>query len=159
CWQEKKREFSRSLKTSRLFMRGPHAVSARPPEAILRAAARAIFGANPAAKAELIHDFEYGRVIDLPLVWLMTRRHCRTLQMADDWQEFFETMDQVAADNLHVIKIELHADIRLADLCNYVRRVLDMVEKVVWPVPTVNRFNEQSDVPCRCAICRAGKIF
>jgi hypothetical protein len=46
--------------------------------------------------------------------------------MADQGAEFFETSDQVAADDLHVIKIELDAQVGRADLADYVGGVLDM---------------------------------
>src|SRR5262245_55655113 len=144
---------------SRLFMRGRHAVHARPAEAILRAAARAIFGADPTPIAEFVHRFEYGGVIDLPLVRLMTRRHRRTLQMANHRKKFLETMDQVTADDLHVIEIELHADIWLADLCDNSGRVLHMIEKIIRPVATVNRLYEQVYVPCRRTVGGDGKVF
>src|SRR5262249_24511224 len=68
-------------------------------------------------------------------------------------------MDQIATNNLRVIEIELHADICLSDLCNHICRMLGMVEKVVWPIATVNRLDKQCNVPCRRKIRRVSKIF
>src|SRR5262245_30282735 len=89
----------------------------------------------------------------------MTRRHCRTLQVANYRKEFLETTDQVAADNLHVIEIELHADIWLAGLCDNICRVFHMIEKIIWPVATVYRLDEQTDVPRRRTVGGDGKVF
>src|SRR4030095_5241365 len=140
-------------------MPGRHAILARPAEAILRAAARAIFGANPTPIAELIHAFEYGRVVAPPLVRVLTRWHSRHCKMANHRKDCLETMDQVSADNLHMIEIELHADICFADLCDNVCRVLHMIEKIIRPVATVNRLDEQRYVPRRRTVGGYAKVF
>jgi hypothetical protein len=65
--------------------------------------------------------------------------------MADQGAEFFETSDQVAADDLHVIKIELDAQVGRADLADYVGGVLDMLEKIIGPVARIDRFDQYDD--------------
>ncbi len=53
---------------------------------------------------------------------------------------------QIAADDLHVIEIELHLDVRLARLGDDVGGVLDVVEEIIRPVARVDRLDQQRDV-------------
>ena len=66
--------------------------------------------------------------------------------MADDGHEFLQPADDVAADDLHVIEIELHADVRLAGLGDDVGGVLDAVEEIIRPVDGVDRLDQQVDI-------------
>src|SRR5262245_3630876 len=88
----------------------------------------------------------------------MPRRHRSTLQMTDHRQELFQAPGQIAPDNLHMIEIELHADIWLSDFCNHVGRVLDVIEKIIRPVARVNRLDQQRDVFCCRKVGRARKV-
>src|SRR4029079_13593819 len=114
--------------------RRDYAIGARPAEAVFGAPTRAIFGADPSAITESIHRLEHRWVVDLAFIGLMPRRHRGALQMTDHRQELFHAADQIAAHNLHVVKVELHPDIRLADLCYHIGRVFDVIKKIIWPI-------------------------
>ena len=47
-----------------------------------------------------------------------------------------------------MIEIELHADVRLADLGDDVGGVLDAVEEIIRPVARIDRLDQQRDVLC-----------
>src|SRR5208282_319283 len=83
------------------------AIRLRPAEAVLGARARAIFAADPTRIAGPIDRFEHGGIVDFALVGFAARRHRRDLDVADHGQMLFEAPDEIAADNLHVIEIEL----------------------------------------------------
>src|SRR5262245_29185037 len=138
---------------------GHQAVFASPAEAILRPAARTILGADPAAITQPVHGLKDGGIIDFTLIRLMPRRHRRTLQMSDHGVEFFETADQIAANDLNVIKIELHADVRPAGLCDHIGRMLVMIEKIVWAIAAVDRLDEQCNASRGGEIRRPSKIL
>src|SRR5258708_39524594 len=110
---------TRAVLPSRRMRSAPfrrHAVSFGPAEAVLGARPRLIFAADKAVITQSIERREYRRVIDFAVVRFAARRHRGDLDMADQGTEFFEAPDQVAADNLHVIKIELDAQVGRADL-------------------------------------------
>ena len=54
--------------------------------------------------------------------------------MADDRQVFLEPVEQIAADDLRMVEIELDAQVRLAGLGDDVGGVLDAVEEIIRPV-------------------------
>src|SRR5437016_4097856 len=60
-------------------------------------------------------------------------------------EEFFEAVDQISTDNLHMVEIELHADIGFANLIDDRGCMLDVVEKIVWPVTPIDRLDQQCD--------------
>src|SRR6185295_5905864 len=130
------------------LVRGHHAVLPRPAEAVLGTGARSIFGADPALVPEFVHGLEYGRVVDLALIRLVPGWHRCALQVSNQGKESLEAVDQIAADDLYVIEIELHADIGLRGFFNDGSGVLDMIEKIVGPVPTVDRLDQQLDFLC-----------
>ena len=78
--------------------------------------------------------------------------------MADHRQILLEPVQQVAADDLHVIKIELHAQVRLADLGDDVGGVLGAIEEIARPVARIDRLDQQFDVFCRGEIGGARKV-
>src|SRR5664279_6630706 len=86
--------------------RGNHAVGLGPAQAILSAPARPVFGADPAAVAEPVHRLEYIAVIDLALVRLVAAWHRGALQMADHRQVLLQSVEQIAAHDLHMVEIE-----------------------------------------------------
>src|ERR1700675_3539272 len=94
------------------------AVRLRPAEAVLGAGARLIFAADEARITELVHRREHGRIIDLALVGLAARRHRGDLGVADRRQIFLEALEEIAADDLDVIEIELDAQVRRADFAD-----------------------------------------
>ena len=61
-------------------------------------------------------------------------------------QIFLEALEQIAADDLHVIEIELDAHVRRADLADDVGGVLDAAEKIVRPVARIDRLDQQRDI-------------
>ncbi len=54
--------------------------------------------------------------------------------MPDHRQIFLQPVDQIAADDLHMIEIELHAQVGLADLGDDIGGMLDLVEKIIRQV-------------------------
>ena len=98
------------------------------------------------AIAEPIHRREYCRIIDLALVGLAAGRHRRDLGMPDDRQIFLEAPDQIAADDLDVVEIELHAHVRRADLADEVGGVFDVAEEITRPVARIDRLDQERDV-------------
>ena len=76
-----------------------------------RYAARPVFAANEASITEPIERRENLRIIDLAFVRLMARRNRGDLRMANQRQMRFEAPDEIAADDLHVIEIELDAHV------------------------------------------------
>src|SRR6185295_15625386 len=130
------------------LVRGHHAVLPRPAEAVLGTGARSIFGADPALVPEFVHGLEYGRVVDLALIRLVPGWHRCALQVSNQGKESLEAVDQIAADDLYVIEIELHADIGLRGFFNDGSSVLDVIEKIVRSVPTVDRLDQQLDFLC-----------
>src|SRR5229473_8261971 len=92
-----------------------------PAQSVLRPPARLVLAADPAGVAEPVERVEHGRVVDLSFVRLGARRHRRDLHVADDREKPFEAGEQIAADNLHVIEVELDLDVRPPDLCDQIR--------------------------------------
>ena len=84
-----------------------------------------VFAADPAGVAGAVDGFEHGGIIDLTFVGLAARRHRGDLHVADHGEEFFETLEQIARHDLHVIEIELDAHVRRADLRDDIGGVLD----------------------------------
>ena len=57
----------------------------------------------------------------------------------------FEAADEIAAEDLHVVEIELDAQIRRADLADDVGGMLDAIEEIAWPVARIERLDQQRD--------------
>ncbi len=88
----------------------------------------------------------------------MARRHRGALQVTDQRQILLEPVEDVAADDLHMIEIELDAHVGLADLADDVGGVLDVVEEVAGPVARIDRLHQDFDVPGRGEVGSAGDI-
>src|SRR6185437_494310 len=130
----------------RWLMRRPQAIGCKPAEAVLGAAARPVLGPNPAAIAKLIHRPEYGRIVHFTLVRLVARGHRAALQVADHREVVLEPVQQVTAHDLHVIEIELHAQVGPSHLGDDIGGVLDVIEEVVRPVARIDRLDQKRDV-------------
>src|SRR5215472_18112371 len=89
-----------------------YSVSARPAQAVFGSRARAVLAADPFAVAEAVERREDFGIVHLALVGLAPRRHGRDLHMADERQVFFESPDEIAADDLGVVEVELDAHVR-----------------------------------------------
>ena len=59
---------------------------------------------------------------------------------------FSSRREQVAADDLHMIEIELDSHVRHPGLGDDVGGVLDVIEKIARPVARVDRLDQQRDV-------------
>ena len=107
------------------------AIGPSPAEAVLGTAARAIFAADPFTVTEPIDLGKDEGVVYLALlVRLAPHRHLRTLDVADDLLVLPEALDQIAADDLHMVEIVLQPQVRLADLGNDVGAVLDLGQEI-----------------------------
>src|ERR1700719_3578035 len=109
-----------------------------PAEPVFGAGAWLVFAADPARIAGTVDGFEHGRIIDLALVGLAAGRHCGDLHVADDWEEFFESLEQIAGDDLHVIEIELNAHVGRNDFGDDIGGVLDTAEEIARPVARID---------------------
>src|SRR5215510_6645531 len=69
--------------------------------------------------------------------------------MADDRKMLFESADQVAADDLRVVEVELHAYVRPLYLGDDIGRLLGASEEIVRPVARIDRLDQQRDVLLR----------
>src|SRR5437879_4498003 len=106
-------------------------ITACPAQAVFGSAARAVFAANPALVTETIEQCEDFGIIDLALVRLVPRRHRRDLHVSDQRQMLFESPDEIAADDLRVIEVELNAQVRPLHLGDDVGRLLGAGEEIV----------------------------
>src|SRR5262249_4555258 len=88
---------------------------ARPAEPILGAAGRAVFATDPVAVADPIEGREDRGIVDLALVGLVARGHGSDLHVRDHREMLLEARDQVTADDLRMVEIELDANIRPPD--------------------------------------------
>ena len=66
--------------------------------------------------------------------------------MADQGKMFLEAADEIAADDLRVIEVELHAHVRPLHLGDDVGRLLGAGEEIVRPVARIDRLDQQRDV-------------
>ena len=82
------------------------------------------------------------RVVDFALVGLVPLGHGGDLHVADQRQVGLETADEIAGHDLHMIEIELDAQVRRADLAHDVGGMLDAAEEIVGPVARVERLDQ-----------------
>ena len=106
------------------------AVRPRPSQAVLGAAAWPVLAADEACVAKSVEGRENFRIIDLAFIRLLARRNAGDLHMADERQVCFEAPDEIAAEDLCVIKIELNAQIGAADLGDDIGGLLDAIEEI-----------------------------
>src|ERR1700685_1865757 len=130
-----------------------------PAEPVFGAPAWLVFAADPARIAGAVDRFEHGGIIDLAFVGLAAGRHRGDLHVADDGEELFEALEQIAADDLHVIKIELDAHIGRADLGDDIGGMLDAAQEIARPVARIDRLDQQRDVGLGRVGCGALEIF
>src|ERR1700674_3349817 len=95
---------------------GAKTEGAAPAKPLLGAPPRPVFAADIARIGGAVQHVEDGGIIDLALVGLRPRRHRRDLDMTDDGAMALEARHQVAAFDLDMVEVELHADIRPPDL-------------------------------------------
>ena len=81
------------------------------------------------------------------------------LHVADQRQVFFEAADEIAADDLGVIEIELDAHIFPFNLGDDVGGVLGAVQVIVRPVARIDRLDQERDVFLRRRVGGAREIF
>src|ERR1700704_4808078 len=120
----------------------PEPEAPSPAQAVLGAPTRLVLAADPALVAEPVERIEDRRIVDLALIRLGTRRHGRDLHVPGQRQEFLETLQEVAADDLDVIEIELDAHIRPVDLGDQIRRLLDPRDEIIRPVARIERLDQ-----------------
>src|SRR5260221_4129447 len=106
------------------------AVFAAPGEPVLGARPGPVFAGRPARPAEPVERLEHTRIVDLALVRLGARRHRGDLHVADQRLVRLEAPDEIAADDLHMIKIELDLHIRPPDLGADFGGLLDPLEEI-----------------------------
>src|SRR5712691_4257382 len=133
-------------------------ICARPAQAVLGLCARPIFAADPAAVAGAVEGREDLGIIDLALVRLVARGHRGDLHVRDMGQMLLEPSDQVAADDLGVIEVELDAQVRVFYLRDDVGRLLGAGEEIVRAVARVDRLDQQRDVRRRGPLGRLREI-
>jgi hypothetical protein len=76
----------------------------------------------------------------------------RDLHVTDERQVRFEAADEVTADDLHVIEVELNAHVRRADPLDDVGSVLDAAEEIIRAVAWIERLYQQRNADaCRLA--------
>src|SRR6516164_5147828 len=108
-------------------------VRPRPGEAVLGSRPRPVLATDPSAVTQAIEHREDCRVAHLPVVGLAARGDARDLHMPDNGEIFLKPPNQIAAHDLGMIEVELHAHIRPPDLVDDVGRLLDATQKVVRP--------------------------
>src|SRR5260370_4422250 len=86
-----------------------------------------------------IEHLEDRRIVHLAFVGLRAGRHCRDLDMSDDLLMTRKPRYQVAALDLDVIEIELHAHVGPADERNDGGSLLGPVQEIAGPVAVVCR--------------------
>src|SRR5262249_33168709 len=143
-----------ALSLRRMFASPPQPEGSAPAEAVLGPAAWLVLAADPARIAEPVQCVEYRRIVDLALVRLGPRGYGRDLHVPDQREEFLETGEHVAADDLHVIEVELDLHVRPPDLGDEIGRLLDPADEIVGPVARVERLDQQRDVLLRREIGR-----
>src|SRR6476469_2835877 len=84
-------------------------IVAGPTEPGFGPAARPVFASDPAVVTDAVERREYRGIVHFAFVRFVPRRHCRDLHMADDGEVFLEALDQIAADDLGMIEVELDA--------------------------------------------------
>src|SRR5262249_55773299 len=129
-----------------LLLAGFDSINPRPAQALFGSCARAVFAPDPFAVAETIERGEDLGIVHLALVGLAPRRHRRDLHMADERQMFLEPPNEIAADDLGVIEVELDAYVRPLPLGDEAGRLLGAGEEIVRPVARIDRLDQQRDV-------------
>ena len=86
---------------------------------------RLVFAADPAFIAEPVDRLEHEREIDFAFSGSWRDGTAAICTWPISGKIFLEALDQIAADDLHMIEIELDAHIRRADFLDEIGGVLD----------------------------------
>src|SRR5439155_5772541 len=121
-------------------------IRTRPAQAVLGTRARSVFAADPFAVADAIERREDLRIVHLAFVGLAARGNTGDLHMPDNRKVLLEPSDEIAADDLDVIEIELNAHIRPLHLGDDVGCLLDAAEEIIRPIARVERLDQERDV-------------
>jgi hypothetical protein len=78
--------------------------------------------------------------------------------VADERKKRFEAADEVAANDLNVIKVELDAQVHRADYADDVGRMLDAIEKIARTVARIERLDQKRDAGQRRLLRCSRKI-
>src|SRR5437660_24959 len=81
-----------------------------------------------------------------PFVRLAPGRNGGDLHVTDERKILFEAFDQIAADDLGMIEVELNAHIWPLNFGNDVGRLLDPAEEIIRPIARVERLDQERDV-------------
>src|SRR5215470_11528366 len=121
------------------------AVALRPAEPVLGAPPRLVFTTHESRIIATIKHIEDRRIVHLAFVGLRPRRHRCDLDMTDDRMIARKPRHQVAALDLGMIEIELHAHIGPADLRDDAGGLLGPVQEIVGPVAAVDWLDQDTD--------------
>ncbi len=113
-----------------------------PAQSLFGASSRAVLAAHPSFVTRFIEQPHQVAAIDFAFVGLMPIRHARDLYVADVVEILFELHCEVAFDDLRMIKIHLHFQVGLADLCNDCVRVGLRIQEVPRYVARIDRLDQ-----------------
>src|SRR5690242_20447184 len=99
-------------------------IVAGPTEPGFGRAAWPVFAADPAAVTDAVERGKYRGIVHFAFVWLVPRWYRRDLHMADHGHVLFEARDEITADDLGMIEVELDAHVRPLHLGDDVGGVL-----------------------------------
>src|SRR4029079_9666161 len=133
-------------------------IVAGPTEPGFGRAARPVFASDPAAVTDAVERREYRGIVHFAFVRFVPRGNCRDLHMPDHWHVLFEALDQIAADDLGMIEVELDAHVRPLHLVYDIGAVLGAGEKIFGPVARIDRLDQHGHVLLARRIGRPGEI-
>src|SRR5471032_633399 len=149
----------------RMFILPSHTlqIKFKPAEAVRRCGFRPVFTANPAVVAERIDQVEQVWIIQFAHVRFMPVRHTRDLDMADARMRAFHVAPEfdreVALHDLAVVTIELHLEVRCADIFADRLRVVLAVEEKAGDVTGIDRFDNDRDTGCTRCVCGSFQVL
>ena len=85
---------------------------------------RPILAADPAVVAEVVHQAEQERIVDLAGAGLVAPRVIRELHVGNELDIFFDGRGEIAFHDLHVIDVVLQKQVVRTHLANDVQRLL-----------------------------------
>src|SRR3954451_1790032 len=152
--------FSSRMRSSplRSAMARRNSIRTRPAQAVLGTPARFVFASYPFAVTDTVKHGEDLRIIHLAFVRLAPSRNGGDLHVADERKILFEAFDQIAADDLRMIEVELNAHIWPLKFGNDVGRLLDPAEEIIRPIARVKRLDQQGDVALARRVGSASEI-
>ena len=127
---------------------------ARPSEACLGPRRRAVLAADPPLVSQLVDEGEEPCVVELARIGLQTVRRARYLDVADvavraAAEVRLQLLRHPALDDLAVVEVELHLDVRGAYLDREGVRVGLTIEGIAGIVARIERLDEQGDAGLR----------